>query len=140
MPAAPPATAAAGPDEIALAVVGADMSGLPLNGDLTRPGARFLRRTRTAPCYRLYALPGGPPHKPDLVRHDQGAAIELEVWALPEQAFGAFLRTIPAPLGIGTLALEDGSPVKGFLCEAIGVRDATDITVHGGWRAFLATR
>ncbi|MEQ9335513.1 allophanate hydrolase [Thalassobaculum sp.] len=139
-PAAPPATAGAGPDEFALAVVGAHMSGLPLNGDLTRLGGRFLRRTRTAPCYRLYALPGGPPHKPGLVRHDDGAAIELEVWALPERALGAFLRTVPAPLGIGTLTLEDGSPVKGFLCEAIGVREAADITVHGGWRSFLAAR
>jgi len=126
------------PGEMALAVLGAHMSGLPLNRDLAGRGGRFLRRARTAPCYRLYALPGGPPQRPGLVRHDQGAAIELEVWALPEAAVGGFMATIAAPLGIGTLQLEDGSTVKGFLCEAIAARDAADITVHGGWRAYLA--
>lgn len=140
LPVLPEPDSTAGPDEIALAVVGAHMSGLPLNADLTRLGGRFLRRARTAPSYRLYALPGGPPHRPGLVRHDRGAAIELEVWALPDRAFGAFLRTIPAPLGIGTLSLEDGAPVKGFLCEAIGARDAIDITGLGGWRAYLAAQ
>ncbi|SMF55535.1 allophanate hydrolase [Tistlia consotensis] len=136
-PAEPPAAVAA-EDEIALAVVGAHMTGLPLNGDLTRLGARFLSRTRTAPCYRLYALPGGPPFKPGLVRSEQGGAIEIEVWALPESAFGAFMRTVPQPLGIGTLSLEDGSQVKGFLCEPVAVEGARDITGFGGWRAYLA--
>jgi len=135
---APDGTLDAGDDEIALAVVGAHMSGLPLNGELTQLGARFLDRARTAPCYRLYALAGGPPWRPGLVRDDRGSAIELEVWALPEQAFGRFLRAVPAPLGIGTLTLEDGAQVKGFLCEAAAARDALDITAHGGWRAYLA--
>lgn len=139
VPAVPrPDAAEAQSGEIAVAVLGAHMSGLPLNRDLTGRGGRFLRRARTAPCYRLYALPGGPPQRPGLVRHDQGTAVELEVWALPEAAFGGFMATIAAPLGIGTLQLEDGSAVKGFLCEAIAARDAADITVHGGWRAYLA--
>lgn len=136
--AAAPDPAEEGPGEIALAVVGAHMSGLPLNRDLTARGGRFLRAARTASNYRLYALPGGPPHRPGLVRHDQGGAIEVEVWALPEAAFGGFMATVGAPLGIGTLHLEDGSAVKGFLCEAVAALDATDITVHRGWRAYLA--
>ncbi|MGP1256897.1 MAG: allophanate hydrolase [Kiloniellales bacterium] len=137
VPPAPPAAAEVGRGEIALAVVGAHMRGLPLNGELTGQGARFLRRARTASCYRFYALPGGPPYRPGLVRTAEGAAIELEIWALPETQVGRLLARIPAPLGLGTVMLEDGSEVKGFLCESAGVMGARDITATGGWRAFL---
>ena len=92
----------------------------------------------TAPHYRFYALPGGPPHRPGLLRvADGGAAIELEIWSLPASAVGAFLRTIPAPLGLGSIALADGSSVTGFLCESHATSQATDITALGGWRAYL---
>jgi allophanate hydrolase len=133
--------AAAQPDEIALAVVGAHMSGLPLNGELTALGARFLRTAETAPCYRLYSLPGGPPVRPGLLRDDSGgSAVALEVWALPSARFGEFIRNIPAPLGIGTLRLESGEEVKGFLCEAGATQRAEEVTAFGGWRAFLAAK
>ena len=126
-------------DEIAIAVCGAHMSGLPLNHQLTDLGGRFLRATQTAPEYGLYALAGGPPARPGMVRHAAtGQAIALEVWALPKIAAGAFLAGIPSPLGLGTVKLEDGSSVKGFLCETQGLAGATDITSHGGWRAWLA--
>ncbi len=124
-------------DEIAIAVVGAHMSGLPLNGDLTSRGARFVRAGRTAGNYKLFSLPGGPPMRPGLIRSDAGAAIDLEVWAMPKARFGDFMCTIPAPLGIGTLTLEDGSTVNGFICEPFAVRDAEDITGFGGWRAYI---
>jgi len=124
-------------DEIALAVVGAHMSGLPLNGELTRLGARFLREAKTAPVYRLYSLPGGPPVRPGLVRDETGSTIALEVWALPASNFGRFIRNIPSPLCIGTLTLEDEEEVKGFLCEKSATAGAEDISRHGGWRAFL---
>ncbi len=129
----------AAPDEIALAVCGAHMSGLPLNGELTALGARFLRASRTAPLYSLYALPGGPPVRPGLIRTGEGRgdAIALEVWALPRSAFGEFMAGIPAPLGIGTLLLEDGALVKGFMCEPYGIEGAVDVTATGGWRAAL---
>jgi allophanate hydrolase len=134
---------AAGPsaDEIALAVCGAHMSGLPLNGQLTALGGRFLRVARTTPAYRLHALAGGPPRRPGLVRvAEDGAQIALEVWALPRAAVGELLVQIPAPLGLGSVALEDGSAVAGFLCEAAGLVGATDITAQGGWRAWLAAQ
>jgi len=130
----------AGPEEIELAVVGAHMSGLPLNGELTRLGARFLRTARTAPDYRLYALAGGPPARPGMVRSGDGGAIELETWALPKARFGDFIAGIPQPLGIGTVTLETGERVKGFLCESAGLEEATDITRHGGWRAYVAVK
>lgn len=139
-----PAPVALAPDilsgEIALAVCGAHMSGLPLNRELTERGGRFLRACRTAPAYRLHALAGGPPFRPGLVRQARGAAVELEVWALPATRFGDFVAGIPSPLGIGTVELEDGTSVKGFLCEAAGLSGATDITEFGGWRAYLAAR
>ncbi|GGB55927.1 allophanate hydrolase [Roseibium aquae] len=125
--------------EMALAVCGAHMSGLPLNHELTSRGARFLRATRTAPCYALFALPGGPPARPGLCRCDDehGTSIALEVWAIPKDAVGDFIAGIPAPLVIGTVEIEDGSQVKGFLCEASGKRHGEDISVFGGWRSFL---
>ena len=133
-----PSQAQAG--EIAIAAVGAHMSGLPLNGELTRLGGRFLRTAVTAAGYRLFKLAGGPPFRPGLVRDPDGGAFDLEIWALPSAAFGAFMRGIPAPLGIGTVALEDGSTVNGFICEAAGLTGAIDITEFGGWRAFLASQ
>jgi allophanate hydrolase len=122
-----------------IAVVGAHLSGLPLNSQLTERGARLVQATRTAPLYRLYALPGTTPPKPGLQRAAEGgAAIDVEVWAVPLAAVGSFLALIPAPLGLGSLQLADGSQVHGFLCEAHALARAHDITAHGGWRAYLA--
>lgn len=129
---------AASNDEIELAVVGAHMTGLPLNTELTRLGARFLEKNHTAPCYQLYALAGGPPFRPGLVRDDKGDAIEIEVWALPKQQFGTFIEGVPQPLGIGSLDLADGRKVKGFICETAGLNGAEDITSYGGWRNYMA--
>jgi allophanate hydrolase len=125
------------PDEIALAVCGAHMSGLPLNRELTSLGSRLIRTCRTAPQYRLHALAGGPPQRPGLVRDPSGAAITVEVWGLPRAAFGTFIAGVPSPLAIGTVVLEDGSAVKGFVCETAGLAGASDITALGSWRAFL---
>jgi allophanate hydrolase len=125
-------------DRVSIAVVGAHMSGLPLNGQLVELGGRLESAGRTAPVYRFYALPGGPPKRPGMVRVAQGGgAIELEVWSLPAARVGAFLRQVPAPLGLGTVTLAGGSDVTGFLCEAHAVRGAHDITDFGGWRAYL---
>jgi allophanate hydrolase len=129
-----------GDDEMELAVVGAHMSGLPLNGEVTRLGGRFLRATKTAPNYRLYALSGGPPSRPGLVRADQGQQIALETWAIPKANFGEFILGVPSPLGIGTLRLETGETVKGFICETAGLDGAIDVTEYGGWRAYLASQ
>ena len=127
--------------QIQVAVCGAHLKGLPLNAQLTQRGARLVRAVRSAPLYKLFALPGGPPLRPGMLRVAQGgAAIELEVWEMPALAFGSFVAGIPAPLGIGTLALEDGDQVQGFVCEAHATLDAQDITHHGGWRAFLSSR
>lgn len=126
------------PGETVLAVAGAHMSGLPLNGQLTGRGARFLEESSTAPEYRFYALPGGPPIRPGLVRTTRnGKSIALELWAMPTARMGDFLATIPAPLGLGPVRLSDGRSVTGFLAEAAGTEGATDISAFPGWRAFL---
>ena len=128
--------------EIALAVVGAHLSGMPLNHELTSRGARFLTATETAPDYALYALGNTVPPKPGLLRveKDKGAGIAVEIWALSPEAFGSFVAGIPSPLGIGTLALKDGSSVKGFLVEAEAIKGARDISAFKGWRAFMASK
>lgn len=126
-------------DELVVAVVGAHMSGLPLNHEMTTRGARFLETARTAGVYRFYALAGGPPARPGLLRVAKGGhSINLELWSMPLQAFGGFMAGIPAPLGIGTIALSDGRAVKGFLMEGVATEGATDITQTSGWRAYLS--
>jgi allophanate hydrolase len=125
------------PDTI-LAVCGAHMTGLPLNHELQTLGARCLGLARTAPHYRMYRLPGGPVAKPGMIRRSGGVSIEVELWALSLPAFGAFVAKIPAPLGIGTVDLDDGRQVQCFLCEAEALLEAEDVSAHGGWRNYLA--
>jgi allophanate hydrolase len=130
-PAATPDALAA--EETALFCIGAHMSGLPLNHQLTTLGGRFMRQSQTAPFYRLHALG----NRPGMLRAPDGAAIDGEVWALPTAAIGALLATIPPPLGFGTVELNDG-PCLGFLAEADCIAGLPDITSYGGWRARLA--
>ena len=111
---------------------------MPLNRELTSFGARFLEESATAADYRLFLLPGAPA-KPGLIRVDAGgAAIAVEIWAMPADEFGRFVASVPPPLSIGTLALADGRKVKGFLAEAVATHGACDISAFGGWRAFMA--
>ncbi|MSQ59878.1 MAG: allophanate hydrolase [Betaproteobacteria bacterium] len=125
---------------VRVAVCGAHMSGLPLNRELTERGGRLVRATRSAPCYRLFALEAFSPPRPGMLRTQGGGAMELEVWELPASAFGGFVDSIPSPLGIGTVELEDGEKVRGFLCEHYATHGAREITQLGGWRAYLKTR
>ena len=125
--------------QVRVAVVGAHLSGLPLNPQLTERNARLVATTQTAPKYRFYALPDGK--RPGLVKvENDGAAIACEVWEMQSSQFGSFVAGIPAPLGMGKLELADGSVVNGFICEGIAVAGAKDITEYGGWRAWLAAR
>jgi allophanate hydrolase len=124
---------------IKLAVVGAHLTGQPLNYQLMDEHGSLVRSCRTSPIYRLYVLQGGAIPKPGLIRQAkrQGLSIEVEVWELPPAGFGYFVANIPSPLGIGTLVLEDGEEVKGFLCESFAIADALDISHLGSWRAYL---
>jgi allophanate hydrolase len=123
---------------MAIAVCGAHMQGLPLNRQLIDRGGYFVKQIQSAPLYRFYALPGGPPARPGMVRvNADGGAVELEVWALPNEQVGSFLAGVPSPLGLGKVLLADGTSVTGFVCESNGVAGAQDITHLGGWRAFL---
>ena len=126
---------------IRVAVVGAHLEGQPLNHQLTDLGGRLVATTRTAACYRFYALDTVPP-KPGLVRvaDGEGAGIEAEVWALRPAAFGTFVDAVPAPLVIGRVRLEDGTDVAGFLCEPIAIGTGVEITELGGWRAYVSGR
>jgi len=134
-----PASPAPRRDEIALAVVGAHLSGMPLNNELKAAGARFLQASSTAPDYRLFALASTKPPKPGLLRvgAGEGGAVEVELWALSAAAFGRFVAAVPPPLSIGTLRLADGREIKGFLVEAAATAGARDITRFGGWRAYV---
>ncbi|KQW44954.1 MULTISPECIES: allophanate hydrolase [unclassified Roseateles] len=138
----PPSTPTAWPATEAtlpLAVVGAHLSGMPLNGQLTTRGATLREATTTAPTYRLHALPGTVPPKPGLQRVAEGGEpIAVEIWNVPLRHIGSLLALIPAPLGLGSVLLADGSSVHGFICEGQALAGATDITAYGGWRAYMA--
>lgn len=129
-----------GRDTLVLAVCGAHMSGLPLNGELTGRGATLIRTCRSAAKYSFYALEDFSPPRPGMV-HTGGAgghAIDLELWAVPADRFGEFIAGVPSPLAIGTVELDDGASVKGFVCEAYAAKGALDISELGSWRAYLA--
>ena len=139
-PAASPLMSGPQPGECAIAVVGAHLSGMALNHELTSLGGRFLYAATTKQDYRLFALDGTPP-RPGLLRvaPGTGTAVALEAWALPTEGFGRFVASVPSPLSIGTITLADASKVKGFLVEAEGVAGARDISSFGGWRAFVGS-
>ena len=119
-------------------MVGAHLTGQPLHSQVVERNARLVRTSTTAAGYSFYALSTTTPAKPGLVFDGHGAGgIEVEIWEMDAAAFGSFVALIPPPLGIGTLALADGTSVKGFLCEAHAVTTAKDITSFGGWRAWL---
>jgi len=124
---------------IKITVVGAHLSGMPLNYQLIERNAYLVEKTRTAPQYRLFALPNTTPPKPGLIFDPEfsGEGIEVEVWEMPLQNFGSFVDLIPAPLGIGTVALASGEQVKSFICEAYAVEGAKEVTSFGGWRNFI---
>lgn len=141
VPAPPELDISARKSGVLLAVVGAHLSGMPLHWQLASRDARLVSRTRTAPMYRLYAMAQQDPPKPALAHcGSQGSAIEIEVYELTTGAFGSFVAEVPAPLAIGSLTLEDGSIVRGFVAEPRALEGALDITAHGGWRAYLAQR
>ncbi|HEV8646567.1 MAG TPA: allophanate hydrolase [Burkholderiales bacterium] len=137
----PPAPITAGDDSVRVAVVGAHLSGLPLNHQLTERGARLEKPARTSARYRLFALPGTMPPKPGMVRDtDNGSVIDVEVWRVPVAEYGSFVAGIPSPLGIGRVELDDGEWIQGFLCESWAVNGAEEISHLGGWRAYLASK
>ena len=128
-------------ETIPLAVVGAHLTGFPLNSQLIERGAKLIKTTKTAPKYQFYELSSRPILKPGLVKTStQGASIELEVWAMPKQHLGSFLALIPSPLGLGKVELIDDSEVVGFICEPYGIEGATEITQTGGWRNWMQQR
>lgn len=128
----------AGHDFSQLVVCGAHLQGLALNGQLVRRGARLLERTHSSADYQLFALAGGPPYRPGMLRVSEGGvAIEVEVWELPSRELGSFLTGIPAPLGLGKVQLADGRWETGFICEPYGLTGAVDISHFNGWRGYL---
>ncbi len=136
----PQATPPQAPGCVRVAVVGAHLTGMPLNAQLTSRDAVRVEQTRTTADYRLFALPSTVPPKPGLVRSQGGAPLIVELWDIPLARFGEFVAEIPPPLGIGNLQLEDGRWVKGFICEPYALEGARDITAFGGWRAFIASQ
>jgi allophanate hydrolase len=130
----------AAPGFVEIAVVGAHLTGQPLNRQLTDRAARLVKTCRTAPGYRLFALANTMPPKPGLVHEPgfSGPGIEVEVWAVPLSEFGSFVAGVPPPLGIGNCTLDDGTSVKSFICEPYAIPSALEITQLGGWRAYLA--
>ena len=141
MSATPPLDETPHQGDIQLAVVGAHLHGMPLHFQLEERHARLVRKAKTAPCYKLYAMETTPP-KPALIHvgEAEGASLELEIYELDYAGFGSFVEEVPAPLAIGTVTLDDGSEVKGFVAEPRAMEGSTDVTHFGGWRGFIASK
>lgn len=123
---------------VQLAVVGAHLTGMPLNFQLTTRGGTLRKKTLSAAHYQLFALKNTYPPKPALQYIQQdGQKIELEVWDIPLATFGEIVAEVPAPLGIGNVLLQDGTWVKGFICENYALTEAINISHFGGWRAYI---
>ncbi|NHC02733.1 allophanate hydrolase [Acinetobacter sp. 187] len=125
---------------VKLAVVGAHLTGMPLNFQLTTRGGTLVQKTKTASSYSLYALKNTTPPKPGLAYNIKGRSIEVEVWDIPLANFGQIVAEVPAPLGIGNVQLQDGTWVKGFICEGYALEDAIDISLFGGWRDYIQSK
>ena len=124
-----------------LAVAGAHMRGMPLEYQMHEAGASLLRTARTAPCYQMKLVPGRGPLRPALVRVPEGGtSLDVEIWSMPLHSVGDFLDKIPAPLGLGTVLLDDGSSVHGFISESAMLNDAQDVSSFGSFRAVMAAR
>lgn len=123
-------------DEVELVVCGLHMRGFPLEQQMSAYKARWLGESRTAPVYRMVVLPLDPP-RPGLVRvSGGGASVVVERWAIPVESLGRLVESVPPPLVVGKVELEDGRTVCGFLCEAWAAESAEDITRYGGFRAY----
>lgn len=127
---------------VLLAVAGAHLTGMPLNFQLVDRGGKLIRSCRTNAEYVLYALAETTPSKPGLIRRPgyHGSGIEVELWSLPLEGFGAFVADLPPPMAIGNVILDDGSTVKGFTCETYAIEGSENITQFGGWRNFLKSQ
>ena len=124
--------------KVEIAVCGAHLEGLPLNFQLLDRDATLIKKTNTSKSYRFYALAGGPPYRPGLIRDEEnGEKIEIEIWQLPTAGFGSFVANIPPPLGIGKVETESGEWITSFICEGYAIETAEDITRYGSWRNFL---
>ncbi len=127
-------------ETIPLVVCGLHMRGMPLEHQMLELGAVFAKEIKTAPVYRMYALPETP-ERPGLVRVKQGGtALEAEVWNVPADTLGGFIAGISAPLGFGKVQLSDGTSCEGFLCESEAVEGALDITEFGGFRNYFESK
>lgn len=123
-----------------LVVAGLHLTDQPLNHQLVGLGGTLVKACRTAPRYKLYLIEDERGRKPGLAlqpHHKPGGAYNVEVWSLPMENVGIFLQSIPAPLGLGTVILEDGAMIKGFICEPRVIEESKDISGYAGWKAFL---
>jgi allophanate hydrolase len=126
---------------VRVAVAGAHLRGQPLHRSLVETGANFVRVARTAARYRFLGFLDLAPPRPGLLRVESGgASVQVELYDLPMEGFGRLVASVAPPLAIGTVELENGEAVKGFLCESCAAAHARDITEFGGWVAFLKGR
>ncbi|MGY5449604.1 allophanate hydrolase [Agarivorans sp. MS3-6] len=125
-------------DSLQIVVCGAHLSGLALNHQLLEREATLIKTSTTSKNYRFYALAGGPPARPGLIRDEEnGEQIAVEVWSIPTKHVGSFLQGIPQPLGLGKVELADGQWLTSFICEGYAISGATDITHLASWRVYL---
>jgi len=121
-----------------LAVNGTLMRGLELNGNMLDVGATFVREDQTDACYRIWSIDDR--HPAMLRTPGQGTRVALELWDVPVEGLARILQNEPPGLAIGKVVLRDSSIVLGVLGEPFLCEGKREITAHGGWRAYTASK
>lgn len=122
-------------NKIKLAVNGTLMSGLALNDNLLKAGGVFVEETTTAPYYRLWSVQDD---YPGMLRDNQfGTSVQVEIWSLFVEGLMDVLEHEPPGLTLGRVELTSGEVVFGILAEPYLIEGCTEITLWGGWRAYL---
>ncbi len=125
------------PATASIALVGAHLSGLPLNSLVSGRGGRLLRRARTDAGYRMMRVPGPGVPRPGLITGNGPAdGFAIEIWEVPLQTLGALAAELGPPLRFGRLRLSDGTTVLSYLGDDVALAGAQDISEYGGWRAY----
>lgn len=123
---------------VKLAVNGTLMRGLELNPNMIDAGATFVREAATVPAYRLWSIND---RHPAMIRvASGGASVAVEVWAVSPEGLAQILLQEPPGLCIGKIILSDGEEVLGVLGEPLLCEGQREITQHGGWRAYIASK
>jgi gamma-glutamylcyclotransferase (GGCT)/AIG2-like uncharacterized protein YtfP len=116
-------------------IYGTFMRGQPGHGNLR--DARFVEPVETAPRYRLWEVDG---RWPALIEDDDGVAIAAELYEIAPTHLARLAEIEPPGWNPAPVELADGRSAEAFLGDPSLRARGHDVSGHGGWAAFVASR